>query len=463
MRGAAAGDARSLARTRAHERRSGRGRAREKNTGPARSRVVVRAGFLTALVAVMLAVGTTASATAATLSERTLAAVRASAAAPITSVFVWDQTGTATIASVDADRAVAPASTMKLLTSAATMARFGPDHRFTTRLALTGHQTGDTWVGDVWLVGGGDPSLSTFGFARRNYDGHGANLAGLVAPLRRRGITTVTGQVRVDDDWFDALRYVPEWKATFRYDEAGALGALTVNQSRVGSTIDSDSVRAPDLRAGEVFRDLASRQGIRIVRGVAAGSTPDTATWVGVLQSPTVAELLDHMNATSDNFFAETLLKGIGADRFGPGASTSDGRRAARSVLGRLGIDLSPVRWLDGSGLAYGNRVTARSLGGLMRVAGSSTWGERWIASFAHGGQAGSTLEHRLTRWPYRSRIAAKTGTLVHVSALAGFSTRLTSGRSYGFVVLTFNPGGRPVNYASARALQDRLAMILVR
>ena len=402
------------------------------------------------------------SAGAATLTQRVDHVVRTSAVAGSSAVYVWDQQTRDVLYTRAPGRRVTPASTMKLLTSAAAISRFGPDHRFETKLALVGHQDGNRWVGDVWLIGGGDPSLSTFGFMRQNYGGIGSNLAVLVSPLRARGIEGVTGRIMVDDDLFDQVRWVPEWKSSFRYEESGALGALTVNQSLKGKWVGTDSARQPDLRAGVVYRDLLRRQGIFVAGATVSGSAPADADVVGTLPSPPLWLLLRHMNQSSDNFYAETLLKDIAAQRYGDGATTAEGRAVARRELERLGIDLDAMTWVDGSGLAYGNQVTARVLGHTLGVGAQATWGAQWISSFAQSGTSG-TLDNRMETWPYRGRVRAKTGTLLHSSALAGFAERLGSNRRYGFAVITSVSPGRGVNYRAARGLQDRVAMVLVR
>ena len=142
--------------------------------------------------------------------------------------------------------------------------------------------------------------------------------------------------------------------------------------------------------------------------------------------------------------------------------STIDGRSVARAELASLGIDMSGVTWTDGSGLAYGNRVTVRSLGHVLGVGAQTPWGEQWIAGFANSGRSG-TLRRRMTRRPFYGRVFAKTGTLNHASALAGFALRLGSDRRYGFAVVTSNPAGVGVSYTTAKRLQDRVAMTLVR
>lgn len=428
-----------------------------------RARACVRLARLLGALAIVLATLAPA-ATAASLGARLDAAVASSGVSPGTSVYVWDQQTRDVLYARGASRSVTPASTIKLMTSAAALARFGPDHRFRTTVALDGEQDGATFVGDLWLVGGGDPSLSTFGFRRDNLRGSGTNLASLVTPLRNRGITRIEGHLRVDDDLFDEQRWVAEWKPSFRYEESGALGALTVNQSQLGRWIGTRSTRMPDVYAGQTFRELLRRQGIAVTGATAPGSLPPTAKVAGAVASPPLGALVAHMNGASDNFYAETLLKHVGVDRFGARGtgSTADGRRAARAELVELGADLSGVTWIDGSGLAYGNRLTARSLGHVLGLGAQAEWGETWVRGFATSGRSG-TLRRRMTRPPYRGRVLAKTGTLRHASGLAGFAHRAADGRRLGFAVLTWNPRGSQLPYSRTRGLQDRVAMTLVR
>jgi D-alanyl-D-alanine carboxypeptidase/D-alanyl-D-alanine-endopeptidase (penicillin-binding protein 4) len=228
--------------------------------------------------------------------------------------------------------------------------------------------------------------------------------------------------------------------------------------------VGSRSSHLPDVHAGQVKRDLLRRQGIFVAGPTMAGSVPEAAEFVGAVSSPPLVDLLAHMNTTSDNFFAEILLKDIGADRFGEAGtgSTLEGRRAARAELEQLGVDMGDVEWKDGSGLAYGNRVTTRTLGHVLGVGAQADWGEAWVGGFANAGRSG-TLRNRLTRRPWYGRVFGKTGTLNHTSALAGFAYRLGSNRPLGFAVVTSNPVGVGVSYTRAKRLQDRVAMTLVR
>ncbi|MCW2962339.1 MAG: D-alanyl-D-alaninecarboxypeptidase/D-alanyl-D-alanine-endopeptidase [Thermoleophilia bacterium] len=412
--------------------------------------------------------GAAPAASAAPLATRIAREVQASPVRGTTSVIAWDQQTREVIYTRNADRPVTPASTMKLLTSAAVLAHFGGDHRFETSIWTTGTidpADPTRWLGSLYVVGGGDPSLSTAGFARDNYGSvtSGTNIAGLIAPLQKLGVTTVAGRIFVVDDYLDSERYVREWPSHFRFEETGALGALTVNQSQVGRWIGSGSTRTPDVRAGAILHGLFERAGIEVIGAPRAGSLPTFAVEAGTIESPPLRVLLRHLNRSSDNFYAEMLLKDLGRSVYGPGkGTTADGRRAGRVVLDDLGVDVTRLTWVDGSGLAYGNRVTGRLLSHVLGIGAQASWSSEWIDSLSRSGVAG-TIRRRMSTWPYRNRISAKTGTLRHVSALAGFSTRLGGTNRYGFVVVTSNPIGSQVSYTAARRLQDRVAMTLVR
>ncbi|MEO6867072.1 MAG: D-alanyl-D-alanine carboxypeptidase, partial [Gaiellales bacterium] len=291
--------------------------------------------ILVIVLSCALLVAGTSTAAAASIEARVAKVVRTSGVSGISSVYVWDQETRRVVYTSNASRQVTPASTMKLLTSAAALARFGPEHRFETKLALNGTQHGSVFVGDVWIIGGGDPSLSTGGFARDNLGGRGANIARLTRPLRTRGISTIRGRIRVDDGMLDRVRWVPEWKSAFRFKESGALGALTVNKSATGRWTGVGVSRVPEIHAGETYRAMLRRDGIQVTGKIRRGTVPERAEPAGRILSPPLSTLVSHMNSASDNFYAEILLKNIGADRYGTEAdgSTRQGRLAAKAEL----------------------------------------------------------------------------------------------------------------------------------
>lgn len=108
----------------------------------------------------------------------------------------------------NADASLLPASNMKLYTTAAALARLGPDYRFTTSLYADGPIRPDgTLDGNLVLVGRGDPSLSgrfygdsaTYVFDRFARD------------LRDRGVRRVTGDLIGDASYFEREPVAPGW------------------------------------------------------------------------------------------------------------------------------------------------------------------------------------------------------------------------------------------------------------
>ena len=89
-----------------------------------------------------------------------------------------------------AERPFNPASTMKLVTTHAALSMLGPNYRWTTRFLTTGPIRDGVLQGDLILQGGGDPHLVI------------EDLHALMADLRAQGLTTIRGDLVVDDARF---------------------------------------------------------------------------------------------------------------------------------------------------------------------------------------------------------------------------------------------------------------------
>jgi D-alanyl-D-alanine carboxypeptidase/D-alanyl-D-alanine-endopeptidase (penicillin-binding protein 4) len=357
-------------------------------------------------------------------------------------------------------RLAAPASNEKLYTTAALLETLGPSYQLHTRVFTTGTVTDGTLAGDLYLVGGGDPSLSSPGFAARNLDGVGSSLAALAQQVADAGITHVTGHVYVDESMLDDQRYVRTWPTRFRYVECAALGALTVDHNATRRTWSSRTAsRMPAQHAGMVFRRLLLSSHVQVSAGILTGRTPQDATQIADLPSPPLWKLLQFMDRESDNFTAETLIKDLGAIDGGAG-TTARGVLRLRMQLTAHGFDVSALTTHDGSGLSPSDRTTSRSIAGLLATLDrDATLGPIFRVLLPVSGYPG-TLQHRLAHSPFRGHVFAKTGTLDVASALSGFAVRGTSHR-FGFSIMMWTPHGR-VPLTKAHALQDRIAAILV-
>ena len=158
------------------------------------------------------------------------------------------------------------------------------------------------------------------------------------------------------------------------------------------------------------------------------------------------------MDVYSDNFYAEMLLKEVGAVQ-GAGGSAAAGLAVERQLLRTAGVPLAGVRMVDGSGLSLLDRWTPLGLATLLRT----MWEDAdlrpyLVPSLPIAGETG-TLEHRMRTGPAHGLVRAKTGTTDNASSLSGFV-----GDRYAFSILE---NGSPVRALNAEASQNRFAQVL--
>jgi serine-type D-Ala-D-Ala carboxypeptidase/endopeptidase (penicillin-binding protein 4) len=337
-----------------------------------------------------------------------------------------------------ARRSFKPASNEKLGVALAALRRLGASYRIRTELIGAGSRRGATWRGRLFLKGHGDPTLGA------------GDLRRLARKLRATGVRRVTGRVVGDETYFDARRTAPGWRASYYKIESPPLSALVVNRARVnGRTVDK-----PALAAAKAFRQALVAAGISVAGRAATGPAPNDSRVLAVVRSKTVAAIVRHMNKISDNFYAEMLVKHLGAvlrDR----GTTAAGCRVVRRVLQTRNVPLAGVRIADGSGLSQYNRATARAVGAILLAA----WRDAavrgpFFSSLAIAGVDG-TLEERMRSGPAYGRVRAKTGTLRTASALSGYV-----GTRYVFSILQ---NDNPISWTRARRSQNRFAQTLAR
>ena len=334
-----------------------------------------------------------------------------------------------------------PASVEKLYTSAAALRRFGPLSTIATDVLAPVSVDPATGIlsGDLYLRGNGDPS----------FDAH--HLRALAdALVAQSGLTEVTGRVIGDETAFDGLRGPPsEGFRTSTY--VGPLSALTFNRGFTGLRRPLFQARPP-LFAAKALTTALKRRGVTVRRGARAGATPSRTVVLAQSASPTIESLVASMNVPSDNFYAETLIKTLGA-RFGAGGTTSAGAAVVRSEAARLGIRTTAV---DGSGLSRANRTSPKAVVALLTAMDESELAPGFYNSLPIAGRTG-TLVDRMRRTAARDACRAKTGTLSNVSALAGYCDTRSGGRvAFAFLMNYVFPW-------TARRLQDSMTTALAR
>ena len=355
-----------------------------------------------------------------------------------TGAVVLDLATGRTLFAQNSGRALRPASNEKLATTYAALSALGPAFRIETDVLGDGQQSGTTWQGNLVLKGYGDPALTT------------TKLVSLAQQVAAAGIRHVSGRILGDESWFDARRTGVGWKAQFYLQQSPALSALIVNRGWTGRY----ETGRPALMAAQLFRLELRRAGVTVVGGAAVGIATDGATQLAGVQSPPVSALVRHMDVYSDNFYAEMLMKEVGAVQ-GSGGSAAAGLAVTRGLLAAAGVPLAGVRMVDGSGLSLIDRWTAGALATLLRTMWLDPDLRPYVVpALPVAGETG-TLEHRMRRAPARGLVRAKTGTTDNASSLSGFA-----GDRYVFSILE---NGSPVRTLSAEDSQDRFAQVLAR
>jgi D-alanyl-D-alanine carboxypeptidase/D-alanyl-D-alanine-endopeptidase (penicillin-binding protein 4) len=319
---------------------------------------------------------------------------------------------TGRLASIDGDLPLAPASTLKLLTATAALATFGPDYRFRTTVVAASPPSAGV-VDRLWLVGGGDPNLSTPAYAGKLA---ATPLSALADQIVAAGIRSIPNGINGDDHLFDTTRQLAIWPPRFVANgEIGPIGALTVDDGFVqpsGTRADDPAVNAAD----QLKTLLTARQ---VDVGPPGHATAPRAATIPVasVSSPPLHDVVAAMLSSSDNLTAEMLARLLATTVSSPG-TTQTGVNVVLDRLRVLGVDTAPLKVLDGSGLSPDDRVTCNVLLGLLERSDAARY-RALVDGLPVAGERG-TLADRFRGTPLAGHLRAKTGSLGGVTGLVG-------------------------------------------
>ena len=280
-----------------------------------------------------------------------------------------------TLYAYNAGEEMLPASTMKLLTSAIALDRFGPNYQFSTDALRDGVVGSDgTLTGNLYIRGDGDPALS----GKFLPGGPSAPMNRLADLVAQKGIRHITGSVIGDATGFDEQKVPEGWLS--RYLQAGyaaRVSALSLNENLVAVAVTPTTPGKPAMVALEpsssaiqvianvrtvagggarlgfrkqgngtivangsigsrtgtrryvyivedpasfttgAFRNALVARGIKVDGDIQLGKTPASAVKVASLASPPLASMIAAMNRESINHYAELLFRNAarGPDR----------------------------------------------------------------------------------------------------------------------------------------------------
>ncbi len=423
------------------------------------------------------------------------------------------------IYSRNADRPLIPASNQKIVTAIAALDILGDDYEFLTTLWMSGRIQDDVLEGDLFIVGGADPTIGSpaIGEDPNAQFGRWARL------LKGYGIASVAGDIIVDESMFDRSGVHPDWPSNqlSRHYSAPA-GALsyhdncvrvhvrpgtsvsdtaqitlfpplsvfdTVNTCRTGSQSniirverpeDSWQIRVsgealhrtggwsglisvpdPALYTGKTFAHVLNQHGVAfqgevIKKGVEEHDQTGDLLLLARRRAP-LRKVLEVLLVESQNLYAENVLITIGAHK-GETGSWQSGSEAVAAALKARGLAESDFAIADGSGYSRNNRITARAMSELLLQMYEESDSADFKHLLAEAGEQG-TLADRLREHAYAGRVQAKSGYIAHVGALSGYA-RAASGQLLVFSIM-INDFGRGSNW-DMRQIQDSIVKALI-
>lgn len=341
-------------------------------------------------------------------------------------LMVWDLTADSALYMKNQRQLMRPASTMKLVTAITALDQLGSNYQYETRIYYTGDICDSTLTGDVYCVGGFDPTLTA------------DDVVALAQCVRRLGIDSIRGQLVADRTMKEAEDYGEGWCWD---DENPLLSALTIGRKNTFLTTFAE----------EVARLGINLEGVRLTEG----RVPDRAYLVATCRSP-ITQILERMMKMSDNFYAESMFYQT-ATSVGRGvARAGDARNVTKQLISRLGLGNNPYKIADGSGLSLYNYVSAELLTALLRYAWQKpAINAALVPSLPVAGVDG-TLKDRMRGASTKGNVRAKTGTLTGISSLAGYCTA-ANGHTLCFAII--NQG--VMRNQTGRNFQDRVCRVL--
>lgn len=408
------------------------------------------------------------------------------------------------LAAYDPERALIPASNMKLLTTGAALRVLGADYVFNTEIGLSGTA--------LVVKGAGDPALADPELLERmspplTVDDVLGVLAGAIADA---GVDTVSALV-VDDRVFDREHVHEGWpadqldkqycaqvaglnfhtnvlrvfvapgagagstavvttqpEATWLHIDnrtrTGTSGANTIWPTRTMGTNDfivhgqvvrksyaplEVTVDEPAMLFGRLLADHLEDRGVTIDAGVRLAEPAESLPLDRVLARVTtsMADILTRCNQDSKNLYAEALIKLVGHTVTGEPGSWTNGPAVMRMLIGELvGPQAAAATTIsDGSGLSRDNRVSPDLLSRWLEIMTEQDGAQLYVDSLATPGEG--TLRRRFLDGSRRSTIdndlRAKSGYINGVRSLSGYVLDPDTGKgvSFSFLINDLKPG----------------------
>ncbi len=395
---------------------------------------------------------------------------------PLDAVSVYvSQLGTNEIA-VDhyANRALNPASTMKLVTTYAALDMLGPAYRWRTEIYREGDVTDGVLDGNLLIKGYGNPELMQHDMWR------------MLSDLRQTGLKDIRGTLILDDTYFSpghtdaglfdnepyrAYNAIPnaitsnlnstsfkffsdgkqalvqaspelpeitmvnelklspaacgDWRGNLSYsvENEGNQAKVTFSGSYpagCGEKYLDLSLLSHSSYTYHLFRQIWQQLGGTISGGFRLSVVSPVAVKLTEHYSQPLADVIRRINKYSNNLMTRQLLLTIAAERVGLPGNEINGARAVQVWLAGKGMVFPELVIENGSGLSRIERISAEHLGELLEHAYFSPVMSELMSSLPMLSVDG-TVMRRLNGSPVEGRAHLKTGSLNGVRSIAGY------------------------------------------
>lgn len=413
------------------------------------------------------------------------------------SIYVADENGNFVYEN-NGNKGLSTASTQKIFTAAAALETLGKDFQYVTTVNFSGTLSGGNLNGDLFITSTGDPTLGSWryeGYKPENFKQK------LIKSLKDKGISSISGDLIIDDLYFD-FQTVPggwPWNDLGNYYGAGVWGVnwrenqfdlqmangdikksnidlpnvKWVNEVKTGGSSDqsfiftaphsyvalingtlpskaitvSGATPNPPLTLGEEIKIWLKEAGIEFKGKITAtsqqrieGQKISFAPKNNLLmeyKSPTLDKIVFWFMRKSVNLYGETLVKTLGKEKKNEG-SFDAGISYLKEFWKSKGINAAMINFADGSGLSPQNYVAARA------EVQSLLWSQKqpWFKEFFEG-------------FPTQANgMKMKSGTMKDTKSFAGYHTA-KNGKKYVFAIIINNYQGGNISNALFEVLNE--------
>ena len=341
-------------------------------------------------------------------------------------LMVYDLTADSALYTHNHRQLMRPASCMKLVTAITALDQLGPKYDYETRIYYTGQVADSTLTGNIYCVGGFDPTLTI------------DDVAVMASCIRRLGVDSVRGLLVADHSMKEAQDYGEGWCWD---DDNPMLRALTVGRKNIFL---------------QTFAEEVARSGVNLERTqLIEGRVPQHAQLLLTFRH-NISLVLERMMKMSDNFYAESMFYQTAASARKGLARAKDARDVTKRLIARVGLGHYPFRIADGSGLSLYNYVSVELLCRLLRYAWCSPSIRQALMPALPVAGVDGTLKDRMKGSRAQDNVRAKTGTLTGISSLAGYCT---AGNGHQLCFAIINQG--VMRNATGKDFQDRVCKLL--